>query len=468
MLFARLREVTRTVRFRLMFWTTVVVFVLVGVTLLAVREIVRRTLINDFEQIFLGDFEDVSLLIQQNYTQKTLFKALDQKVHVRRDRGLFIQVFGDDGARVYESDRAPDLGPIPALEKLIDRPAKIQDRGSFFLLQGPVVLPEKSMILRMGNAKESLEDDIGNLNRTMVLAGISILFLAPLGGFVFASRVTMPLARIISTTARLQPEKLEERLPLRGTGDELDQLSKTINGMLDRIANYIDRNRDFIAHAAHELRSPLAAIRSSVEVALNRPRTGEEYANLLTDVMEECAGLSRLVSRLLLLAEGDAGRLVPRDQTTHLDKIVRESIDMFQPVAEAKGLDLILQKLPAALVPGEDIHLRQVVRNLLDNAIKFTSGPGRITVSLNCDRLARRAELRIQDTGQGIAPTLLPRIFDRFFRAELSRPRDGPRGGYGLGLSICQSIVQSLQGDILVTSLPGQGTTFTVLLPLVE
>src|SRR5207302_8977457 len=125
-------------------------------------------------------------------------------------------------------------------------------------------------------------------NFIMVLAMVSIIILAPVGGYFLAGRATRPLNWIISTTARLEPKKLDERLPLRGTGDELDQLSATINGMLDRIGKYIDANRDFVASAAHELRSPLAAIRSSVDVALNRQRTPDEYAALLMDVAEEC------------------------------------------------------------------------------------------------------------------------------------------------------------------------------------
>jgi two-component system heavy metal sensor histidine kinase CusS len=203
-------------------------------------------------------------------------------------------------------------------------------------------------------------------------------------------------------------------------------------------------------------------------VALTRPRSNEEYGSLLTDVMEECARLSHLVSRLLILAEGDAGRLVPREHITRLDKIIHESIDMFQPVAEAKGLHLELKDLAAAKVPGEDIHLRQVVRNLLDNAIKFTPSPGKISVSLSVDSARRRTHLQVADTGQGIPPDVMPRIFDRFFRGDRARPREGARGGYGLGLSICQSIVHALQGDIEVASQPGHGATFTVSLPLAE
>src|SRR5205807_1875990 len=154
-------------------------------------------------------------------------------------------------------------------------------------------------------------------------------------------------------------------------------------------------NREFVANAAHELRSPLAAIRSSVEVALNRSRTPEEYAGLLGEVMEECQYLSNLVNRLLILAEGDAGRLGMRNQTARLDKIVRESLDMFEAVAESHDVRLEVSALPAAAVPGDEFHLRQVVRNLIDNAIKFNSPGGRVAVALRTDAEGRRAVLTV-------------------------------------------------------------------------
>src|SRR5439155_6416071 len=133
----------------------------------------------------------------------------------------------------------------------------------------------------------ALQEDIDLLNRNILLASISIMLAAPLGGYVIALRATRPISQIIATAAHLQPGNLEERLPIRGTGDEIDQLSQTINGMLDRLASYLHQNRDFVANAAHELRSPLAAIRTSVEVGLNKSRTPDEYAAILADVMEE-------------------------------------------------------------------------------------------------------------------------------------------------------------------------------------
>ncbi len=290
--------------------------------------------------------------------------------------------------------------------------------------------------------------------------------LAPLSGYFLAGRATRPISKIITTTARLHPKNLDERLPMRGTGDELDQLSGTINGMLDRIAAYIDSNRDFIASAAHELRSPLAAIRSSVDVALDRLRTPDEYAALLTDVAEECARLTNLVNRLLLLAEGDAGRLAAQHHQAQLDKVVRESVNMFEAVAESKGVELKLVRVMAVTVPGEEYHLRQVVRNLLDNAIKFTPPQGRITIDLACDGDKKQTTLRVSDSGIGISAQDLPRIFERFYRGDKSRSREHGPGGSGLGLAICEAIVSALRGEIKVQSRPGEGSTFIVTLPM--
>jgi two-component system, OmpR family, heavy metal sensor histidine kinase CusS len=325
-----------------------------------------------------------------------------------------------------------------------------------------------TVYVRSGCSRDALEEDIALLNRIMILASSLIILFAPLGGFVLAGRATRPIAWIISTTARLQPANLNERLPIRGTGDELDQLSQTINGMLDRIASYIERNQEFVANAAHELRSPLAAIRSTVEVGLNRNRTPDEYASLLTDVMEEVTRLATLVNRLLLLAEGDAGWLGARDQSVRLDKIVRESVDMFEAVAESQGVQLTAGELPPALVPGDEFHVRQVVRNLIDNAIKFSPEPGRVEIALQTNVVPKYAMLSVKDQGIGIGPEMLPHIFGRFYRVDKSRNRLSPRGGSGLGLSICRTIVTALHGDISVASEPGHGSTFTVQLPLLE
>jgi signal transduction histidine kinase len=308
------------------------------------------------------------------------------------------------------------------------------------------------------------------IDNLVLSTGLVVLLLSPVVGHLLTSRTIQPLAQMIRTTARLQPDEVDERLPIRGTGDELDSLAQTINGLLDRIAKYIQQEHDFLANAAHDLRTPLAAIRSSVEVALGVDRSDEEYRETLSLVIEQCSALQTLVNQLLLLAETDAGRLQSDAEPVPLDQVVGRVVEMFQGVADDHGVDLRVRELPAVSVSGNRHHLRQVVSNLLDNAIKFSAARAgaeeQVTIELERDDIARVARLRVSDTGIGISPEDAPNIFDRFFRADKARARDGIAGGTGLGLSICKSIVEAHRGQIAVASEPGSGATFTVTLPL--
>lgn len=465
----RLKEIFSTLRFRLVLWITLVVFLMVVVTNIAVREIEQHTLTRGYDQFLVDSAEDVNLTVGrfEKRHQKLLFEELRDKVKANKNRSWFLQLFDANKQPIFTSEDAPSMPP-PAFTGDSLGPFDF-DNNKYRVYEKKMQKPSgDTFYLRCGYLQIELNEDIGVLNRTILLASISILLAAPLGAYAIALRATQPISKITTTTAHLQPSNLNERLPIRGTGDEIDQLSHTINGMLDRLALYIDRNRDFVANAAHELRSPLAAIRSSVEVALNKSRTPEEYAAILADVMEEIGRLVGLVNRLLILAEGDAGRLAGMDQVTRLDKIVRESVDMFDAVAESRGVTLRIGALDAVAVPGEETHLRQVVRNLIDNAIKYNRNPGEVIVHLRVEPAQKQALLIVEDTGIGIAPDLLPRIFERFYRADKARTRDVDRSGYGLGLSICQSIVNALHGEITVQSALGLGTTFTVRLPIVE
>lgn len=463
MLFGRLRDVFLTLRFRLTAWVTLVVFLVVLIAMLSVRQVVLRALDNEFDQRLVQDMEDIKHIIPQYFTDERKFKEFVNRrglAHIHVD--WFVQIYDPKGILRWATDNAPRLPPprVPPVEAPVDQ-------SSVRVVQA-IVQPADypPLLIRLGSTRLSIDDDIALLNFIMIFASAAILVLAPLSAYVLAGRATRPISKIITTTSRLHPKNLDERLPLLGTGDDLDQLSSTINGMLDRIAAYIDSNRDFIANAAHELRSPLAAIRSSVDVALDRLRTPDEYAALLTDVAEECARLTNLVNRLLVLAEGDAGRLAAQHHNARLDKVVRESVSMFEAVAESKGIELKLAGLAPATVPGEEYHLRQVVRNLLDNAIKFTPAQGRIAVDLATDPDKRQTRLRVSDSGVGIAAEDLTRIFERFYRADKSRRREHGPGGNGLGLAICQTIVSALHGHIDVESQVGHGSVFTVTLPL--
>jgi heavy metal sensor kinase len=322
--------------------------------------------------------------------------------------------------------------------------------------------------VRVGASLDFLARDMQRIDELSFLIVSLMLVVAPLGGYWLAGRATRPLAEIIHTMARLRPTQLDERLKLRNTGDELDQLSLTFNKLLDRIGEYVQQHRDSLANAAHELRTPLAALRSSIEVCLNEERPPEEYRELLANLIDEGTALETLVNQLLLLAETEADRLKIVGNYVELHTVVERCLDMFRGVAEFRHIDLVTSDLPAVYVEGNRHHLRQLLNNLVDNAMKFTPPGGQVTVTLARDAAQHQVILRVADTGFGISEQEVPHIFDRFYRGDYSRRRDQETRGTGLGLCICQSVVQAHGGTIAVASTPGEGTTFTVTLPLLD
>jgi len=470
MLFEPLRAAFRSLRFSLLMWNTGVVLLMVIPTLFAVREGLRQTLFRELDQALAEDLLEVELAVKDSRADLSRARAmLERKAQGHALHGWFVELFdAEDGTLQWASSRRPteELPPPP-----LSPQTSIAESPGYRFAQRAVAVPNgPRLIVRVGSALEPVRSDVELLTRMIVGAGALILILAPIGGYWLSGRATRPIVRIIETTAHLRPNRLEERLPIRHTGDELDRLSLTINGLLDRIGNYLERNRQFAANAAHELRSPLAAIRSSVEVALNADRSPEEYVGLLGDVMEECSHLELLVHQLLLLAEGESGAVSQSvNPPARLDQIVEKSVQMFQGVAEARGVHLQTARLAPVCVRGEPHHLRQVVNNLVDNAIKFTTEGGQVSIGVGTDATAKRAVLRVRDTGIGISPEQQAHIFDRFYRGDKSR-RDpnGQQRGHGLGLSICQTLVTALGGAVVVESALGEGSEFVVHLPLSE
>jgi signal transduction histidine kinase len=458
MRFEQIKAAFGSLRFRLTAWNTAVVILLVIPTLAAVRESMRHSLTNELDKLLREDTLEVSLTVRQFYPDmQKLYKALDRKARGHAQHDWFVQLFDAGGNRVWSSSSSP-AGSLPMLST---RPRTWEHNGQAYrLVQAPVEFPElPRLTVRVGCSMQSLYEDFDILTRMMVLAGAAIVVLAPLGGYWLAGRATRPLAHIIQTTARLRPTNLAERLPLHGTGDELDRLSRTINGMLDRIGAYVEENHDYLANAAHELRSPLTAIRSAVEVALNSERSPQEYQELLAEVAEVCDALGGVVNKLLLLGESESRRLVPQGRPVALELVVQKAVNMFQAAAENQQITLTLSRRDRVTVEGDEGHLWQVVNNLIDNALKFTPAGGMVDVSLRADAEAGRSVLTVRDTGVGIAADELPRVFDRFYRSDRTR-------GTGLGLSICQALVKAHQGTIRAESTPGQGSCFTVTLPL--
>ncbi len=450
--------VPRSFRVLVTAWNTLILIVFTLLILIGLRYGLSYMLVREEDQLLAEDADEVCLAIDRVYPGiDRVQQVLDRKADSHLSRKWFCVVRNGDGVVLAQSRNVPDIN-LPSPMAVVPKREEI---GSYRIAHHRYhIAGAEPLSVFVGASTEQINEDITRATQTIIFVGTCLLFLAPIGGYWLAGRVIKPLANIITTTARLRPSNLDERLPIRETGDELDQLSMTINSLLDRIGEHLSRHRDLTANAAHELRSPLTAILSSAEVALNQERSPDEYKDLLGSIVDECSRLGTLVQQLLLLAESDAGRLEGVRERVRLDQIVQKAVDMFQGVAESRSASLEAHIPESVEVMGDAGQLRQVALNLLDNAIKFTPG-GFVHVQVRNE--GGKALLIVTDTGAGIPPEHLPHVFDRFYRGDQSRTRLAT-GGSGLGLSICQALVTAHGGTIAVQSEVGRGTEVRVVL----
>ena len=310
----------------------------------------------------------------------------------------------------------------------------------------------------MHEFEESLQRFEGIL---LVLAPVFLL-LATSGGFWMSSRALAPVDRITSDAREITITNLSARLRMPSARDELQRLTQTLNQMLDRIETAVKRIVQFTADASHELRAPLTLIHTAAEFSLRRERTREELVEAMRKIVRESGRTSRLVDDLLLLARADSGTDNLRLTLTDLAATGREAADQAMILAEPKNIQ-VSAEIPATpvLVNGDEQALARLCLILLDNAVKYSNGGGHVTFAVRSNH--SHAEVVVIDKGIGIAATDLPRIFDRFWRADKVRSRSA--GGAGLGLSIARWIVQRHAGEIKITSEPGQGSQVVVRLP---
>jgi len=317
-----------------------------------------------------------------------------------------------------------------------------------------------SLTLELGISLAETEATLAAFDRLVAGGALAFLLLAVAGGLFLSRKALRPMTASIRAARRLDPENLAERLPLTGAGDELDDLAGTINGLLERLAAYHTQVIRFTADASHELRSPLAAMRAAIEIALQKPRGPEDYRNILATLGEQCEGLTSLVNGLLLLARADAGEVTIQQEAVDLTALACDVAEMFDPLAEERGIRLVTETSAPVTVVGDTSRLRQLVTNLVDNAVRFTESGGKVT--LRIDGWADRAILRVTDTGIGIPAEHLPHVFERFYQVDTARSS----GGCGLGLSLCRWIVKAHGGEIQAQSKEGKGAEITVTLPL--
>jgi signal transduction histidine kinase len=323
-------------------------------------------------------------------------------------------------------------------------------------------------LVQVGKSTDARDDLLARFRAVLGTVTLLIVVVALSGGWLVTESALFPIRRLALAVRRIiRTGRTDARVPLSGSGDAIDELTALFNAMLDKIEGLVQAMRGALDNVSHDLRTPLTRLRGTAEMALAGEPDLDRYRDALADCVEESDRVLVMLTTLMDISEAESGTMQLRREPVRLRDVVHRAVELYRDVADAKGVALNESEVPAgsaaaddAVVPGDRTRLEQVAANLIDNAIKYTPSGGRVDVDVVSS--ADAALLRVRDTGSGIPPDELPRIWERLFRGDRSRTERG----LGLGLSLVKAVVEAHGGTVEVQSEVGKGSAFTVRLPL--
>ncbi len=460
-----------SIRTRLTLWYTGLLAISLLVIGVLIYTLVGRILLTNLDERLIAQAEDVIALIQaENDPLQVMLLGRAQlpPIDVYGSQ-YFIQIVQLDGRAVQLSEnlRGQRLPvPLQFVQDIVPgepRRMTLETSGARLrVISLPIPLGNRIIgIIEVAANMASTSDALDVIRRALLFGSLLALLLAAVGGNILARAALGPIKAITETAQQITgTEDLSQRIPVAMPGDELGELTETINDMLGRLDEAFNAQQRLVADVSHELRTPLTTIQGNLDLlrrgAADDPTMRSEA---LAAIEDQTARMRRLVADLLLLAQADAGLKLHR-QPVELDTLLLDIYRQAQVMARNTGVTVRLGAEDQAIVEGDADRLRQLLLNLTDNAIKYTPAGGEVTLTLHRDD--DWVAIGVEDTGVGIAAEDLPHIFERFYRADRSRARPG---GSGLGLSIAHWIAQAHGGELTVTSEPGRGSTFTLHLP---
>ena len=377
----------------------------------------------------------------------------------------FIRITRSNGSMLYRSGEPSDRSFIPAevppapatFSKELRRKQSLPD-GRGVLVAAVHAGGGAAYTVEVGVSTTSITALLRQLLWLMALGLPVMIAVAVSGGYLLVKRTLAPVERIANKAELITHHNLAERLPVARTGDELERLAISLNHMISRLDDAFQQSKRFVADASHELRTPLTVLRSELESLARNPSTASDPYERLGSLLQPVERLSKTVERLFALSRLDAGEAQTEWVEIDLGELVASTADQMLLLAADKGIAVTCEAQGRVLVRGDRSRLKQVVVNLLDNAIKYTPAHG--AVHLRVTAVEGRVVLSVEDSGVGIPAEALPHVFDRFYRVDTTRSDD--TGGAGLGLAIVKTICDAHGAAVRVASALGRGSSFHV------
>lgn len=479
----RRARLIRSVRTQLAFWHTGVLALVLGLFTVFTWAFLQRITQERVDQSLAEAVRSFhQAVITESRGDRTPDQAAQDAAREFRFSGRRVLVYGSHHSLVAISDSASDdlTRAISAIDRADDSPmhplfASLTPGTSAYatIQDGSDMIRSYATSVRVADQDFTIVAlQVGQIERTIFANFLQAVLIAiPLalvfggaGGYFLARRTFSPVIDMGRRASSIDSESLDARLKIRNTGDEMDELASIFNEMLARLERSFVQQRQFMADASHELRTPVASLRAEVSVALSQLRSAGEYKASLEDVRDEARRLSAIVDDLFTLARLDAEDGVLHREELFLEELLVTAVSRLRPLARDHGVTLSFRPTAEAKYTGDPLLLGRVITNLLDNAIKYGKRGGSVAVELESDGALHR--VHVTDDGVGIPEEAQAHIFDRFYRADAARTRSATAGGAGLGLSIAWRIARVHGGQLELTSSSAAGTEFTLTLPV--
>lgn len=457
-----LRKISNTISFRLTAWYTGF-FILSTILLFVSAYIFLSTVlkIQDHEEV-LSELKEISSLYEiggmdafENYVKENYSS--------QKKKPLFIRVADNNNkTRHIFFPRHWEEFDLTKLEKIIPENnevwIKLPTINGKYVLEISSTRISQGYWIQIGISSKDREMILNQFRRIISAIMLPLFLLGATVGVFLSFRVLKPVRHIIQTVQSIEIGSMEKRVFRSNTGDELDELARLFNEMLDRISNLIKGMKDSLDNVAHDLRTPMTRIRNTSEIMLQSKKSSDAYREALIDVVEETDRILKMLNTLMDISEAEAGTLRIDRQYVNISTLIKRVADMYKFVAEDKGVQIhmhVPQDFYSAVDPE---RISQALANLLDNAVKFTPAGGE--VSLDIHQVKNEINIKIADTGAGISSEDLPKIWERLYRSDQSRSQKG----LGLGLNLVKAIIDAHNGHVEVQSEPSKGSTFNVIL----